>query len=94
VKFNFGAYLVIFVSLLMLLGFVIICQEEILKNDHDFGYGLNSVIFFLAEVFAFPSNMFLDATSNYLLIGILLNLCVHSLVLYFGLKFIFKKLRN
>ena len=90
-KINFRAYLVV-LSLVAVIYFVGIgFYEAIMKSDTSYGEAWNFMIIKVVEIFQFPFNLFISSASDYYLLGIMINLCLYSLLIYVVLKLIFKK---
>lgn len=90
-KINFRAYLVV-LSLVVVIYFVGIgFYEAIMKSDASYGEAGNFMIIKVVEIFQFPFNLFISSASDYYLLGIMINLCLYSLLIYVVLKLIFKK---
>jgi len=90
-KINFRSYLVV-LSLVAVIYFVGIgFYEAIMKSDTSCGEAGNFMIIKVVEIFQFPFNLFISSASDYYLLGIMINLCLYSLLIYVVLKLIFKK---
>ena len=93
-KFNFRAYLVIFSLLIVIYLVLAILFETIMKNNADYGRVGNFLILNFGELFQYPSVWLMTSNNNFYLLGILFNLCFYAGILYFVVKFLFKKLRK
>jgi hypothetical protein len=90
-KFNYRAFLAI-LSLVIVIYFIDIgFYETIMKSNSSYGVIGDFVIIWIAKTLNFPSCLIMTSKSQYYLVGILVNLCLYSLLIHVVLKLIFKK---
>ncbi len=87
---NVLAYLAILSVLFLIYLSVIALYETIKESGSDYGRIGNFFILNLAEIFQFPSRLFLTSEDNFYFLGVLIDLCVYSVIIYFMIKSIFR----
>ena len=89
-KFNYRAFLAI-LSLVIVIYFIDKgLYETIMKSNTSNTELGNFMMIKIAEIFQFPSNLFISARNDYYILGIIINLCLYSLLIYIALKLIFR----
>ena len=69
--------------------------DRIKMGSTDYGNLGNGIIETVAMLFHFPTNILFEPSSGYvILIGVLINIALYSLLLYYLIKFVLNRIRG
>lgn len=93
--FNFRIYIGLYLLMFLLFFVIILFYERIHKNGLDLGLMGNSIVEVLAKGFHFPLNIiFKPLSDGLLLFNLMINIAIHTFLLYYILKFILRIIKN